>query len=138
MGQINKVIRQLVIGFLLLIPVFANSQSEKFEEFIDKFCMDSSFQVSRVKFPLEYISWDYEADKELTLHIQKENYKYDKLYYYSDAYAVFYDNFDCKIRDSDEMVFRWKGLTDMDRKYYFKKIENKWFLIKILDYDPLK
>lgn len=138
MKRINKIIKQLIISFGLFIPIIANSQPENFEEFIDNFCMDSSFQISRVQFPLLYISWDYETDKEIELYIQKEKYKYDKLYYNSDAYAVFYDNFDCKLKDSDEMVFRWKGFTDMDRRYYFKRINGIWFLIKILDYDPIE
>ena len=48
---------------------------------------------------------------------------------------MFYDNFDCMFRETDEMVFRWRGITDMDRRYYFKRINDKWYLVKILDYD---
>ena len=112
--------------------------SEKFDDFIIQFCTDSSFQISRIKFPLLYITWDYDIDKEMATHITKENYKFDRLFCYSDAYSVFYDNFDCKFRDTGEMVFRWRGFTDMDSRYYFKRIKGKWILIKILDYDPIK
>lgn len=133
----NKIIK-LVIAFMFF-PMLANSQTEKFDEFIDKFCTDSSFQVSRTKFPLLCISWSFEENKETEIYIKKESYKFDKLFYYvreySEAYTIFYDNFDCKIPDTDEMVFRWKGFTDMDRRYYFKRINGIWFLVKMLDYD---
>jgi hypothetical protein len=57
---------------------------------------------------------------------------------HGEAYTVFFDNFDCKFRDTGEMVFCWKGFTDMDVRYYFKRLEGKWFLVKILNYDPLE
>ena len=44
---------------------------------------------------------------------------------------MIYDNFDCKLRETDERVFRWKGFTGMDERYFFKRISGKWFLIKI-------
>lgn len=132
----------IVLLFFFLNPVKIVSQNENFENFIVKFSQDSIFQINRIIFPLKYITWDYSSDKEITVQIEKSKYKFDKLYYSlqysSEAYTIFYDNFDCKFRDTDEMVFRWRGFTDMDRRYYFKRIDNKWFLVKILDYDPLE
>lgn len=131
----NKVIIFLIA--LGILPLFGYSQNEKFDEFIHEFCNDSVFQVSRVKFPLLCLSWDMEVDKEIEIYIKKEAYRFDRLFYnnQSDGYTVFYDNFDLKIPDTDEMVFRYKGFTDMDIRYYFKRTSGKWFLIRILDYD---
>ncbi len=134
----NKIV-WIISCFIFCFPLSANSQSENFDSFIVEFCNDSCFQMSRVKFPLQYLSWDYETDKEITIQIQKEDYTFDRLFCddYSDAYTIFYDNFNCKFRNTGQMVFRWRGFTDMDRRYYFKRIKGRWFLIKILDYDPI-
>ncbi|NCA84410.1 MAG: hypothetical protein EOM83_02425 [Clostridia bacterium] len=42
-----------------------------------------------------------------------------------------FDNFEGTLRDTDERLFQWIGTeTGVDVKYYFKKIDGKWFLIK--------
>ena len=115
-------------------------QNEKFDDFIYEFTHDSAFQFSRVTFPLTFISWDYEKDKECVFSLKKEQYQFQRLhfgleYMGSDAYTVFYDNFDCKFRDTGEMVLRWRGFTDMDDRCYFKRMDGKWYLVKMLNYD---
>lgn len=138
-------IKVLIIASILIpkILISQNTQNEKFNNFIDEFTTDSVFQFSRIHFPLPYITWDYENnDTEVTYFIQKDKYIFDPLYSQqikcSDAYSVFYDNFDCEFKDTGEMVFRWVGFTDMDRRYFFKRIEGKWYLIKISSPDPLE
>ncbi|BEG99119.1 hypothetical protein BSYN_13840 [Bacteroides sedimenti] len=90
---------------------------------------------------MQYVSWDWDNDKEVVTEIKKEKYKYDILYFSleecTDVFTIFYDNFDCKFRETDEMVFRWKGFTSVDRRYYFKRLNGIWILIKIVDYDPI-
>ncbi len=141
----NYLINKNLILLFLLLPVsfFAKSQNESFDKFFSKFAQDSVFQLSRVSFPLTCISWDYEKDEEYTTLIQKNSYQYDRLHYSlemrgEDAFPVFYDNFNCKYRDTGEMVFQWKGFSSGDRRYYFKRIDGEWILVKILDYDPLE
>jgi hypothetical protein len=135
--------KKILIAFALVILPFAlMSQKESFNTFIKKFSLDSVFQMERIVFPLTYVTWDYGNDEEQTINLKKSDWKYDKLYYAFeekyDAYPVFYDNFDCDFRDTGEMIFQWKGFYSVDRRYYFKRIENRWYLIKILDYDPLE
>ncbi len=125
---------------LILILIFSFcilKAQENFDKFISKFAQDSTFQYSRILFPLNCVTWDFENDKEFAFSLTINQWNFDRLYYdnFSDAYTVFYDNFDCKFRETDEMVFRWRGITDMDRRYYFKRINDKWYLVKILDYD---
>lgn len=140
----NKDIIKILFLLIFSLPIITiKAQNEKFDEFIKSFSQDSVFQISRIKFPLIYISWDYENDNEYETLINKEKYKYDNLFYSllekgQDAYSIFYNNFECKFEDTGEMVFRWKGFTDVDRRYYFKRINGIWFLVKILDYDPLE
>ena len=135
-------INKFILLLLLFNPIIIKSQNEHFDTFISKFTQDSAFQLERISFPLTYISWDYEDDKEIIIFVERKEYKFDRLYYSlqekEDAYPVFYDNFDCTFRDTGEMVFRWRGFTDTDRRYYFKRVEREWFLVKILDYDPIE
>lgn len=138
----NIIIKNLFL-LIFLLPLITRAQNEKFDDFIKLFAQDSIFQISRIEFPLKYLSWDYEKDKEYETAISKEKYKFDNLYFYlldcgQDAFPIFYDNFECKFGDTGEMVFRWIGFTDVDRRYYFKRINGIWFLVKILDYDPLE
>ena len=104
------------------------------------------FQISRVVFPLPYITWSFnesfDEEKEDTLYITIDKYRFNNLHYgfirCGEAYPMLYDNFDCKFRDTGEMVFRWVGFTDMDLRYYFKRIKGKWYLIMIYSNDPLE
>ena len=132
---------KLVLLFFCL-PLLLKSQNEAFDTFIRKFALDSVFQMDRTQFPLPCIYWDYEEDKEAEFAIAKKEWRHKILHFGMeneghDAYPVFYDNFDCQFRDTGEMVFRWRGFTDMDVRYYFKRLDGKWFLVKVLNYDAV-
>jgi len=64
---------KILLEFFLLFVIFTNliAQNEKFDNFINNFCQDSMFQFSRIKFPLLYISWDYDNDREYEIFIYK-------------------------------------------------------------------
>lgn len=134
-------ITKVALLLLTINPIVARSQHEGFNTFITRFAQDSVFQVHRVCFPLVYVTWDYENDKELTFSLREDSYQYDRLFFLledrgEDAYPVFYDNFNCEFRDTGEMVFQWKGFSSGDRRYYFQLLNGIWFLVKIMDYDP--
>jgi hypothetical protein len=134
--------KTLMAFTLAILPVALMSQKESFNAFIKKFSLDSTFQKERIVFPLTYATWDYENDEEQTITLRESDWKYEKLYFVFeekyDAYPIFYDNFDCEFRDTGEMVFQWKGFYSVDRRYFFKRVENLWYLIKVLDYDPIE
>lgn len=126
-------------AFLLILFVFVShnilSQKEDFDKFLHKFSYDSAFQVSRVKFPLLNINLNSETLDVDTLNIRPRDYKLTNMQYEllkcTEAYTQVYDNFDCELRDSDERVFRWRGFTGMDERYYFKRLtDGCWYLLK--------
>ena len=128
--------RSLILQFSFFLLAFpSNAQVESFDNFLSKFSNDSLFQISRVEFPLKYIFLNddtFERDSSL---INKKDYDINKLHYSlydcSEAFPAIYDNFKSQLRDTDERVFRWKGFTAMDERYYFKRRRGKWFLIRI-------
>jgi hypothetical protein len=124
----------MIFTFLPLLTV-CFGQNEVFEKFLYKFANDSIFQLSRVEFPLKYFFTNNDTFEDDSTFIMKKDYKFDRLQYSNldctDAYSLIYDNFDCKFGDTNERVFRWVGFTDMDMRYYFKRKQGKWYLIKI-------
>ena len=59
-------------------------------------------------------------------------------YFYFDSNSSyrpqFYDSFSATLKDTDERVFAWLGIeTGVKIYYFFKRIEGKWYLIKIKD-----
>jgi hypothetical protein len=111
------------------------AQVENFDTFLKNFSNNRDFQISRIDFPLKYVFLDDETFKLDSSLVSKKDYNVTKLHYSlfncSEAYPMIYDNFKCELRDSDERVFRWKGFTGMDERYYFERKVGKWFLIKI-------
>ena len=135
----NKKSRKYLLNFagLFSLLLFANAcaaQVESFDEFLPKFSNDSLFQMSRVSFPLKHVFLDDDTFERDSTTISKEDYRLNKLYYElyecSEAFPVLYDNFEGNVKDTNERVFQWKGFTGMDERYYFKRIEGEWFLVK--------
>ncbi len=117
---------------------YSQESKESFEEFIKKF-EDEAFQISSIKFPLEMTFIDQESFEESSKELAKEEWTYTHFYLNflfngEDAYPQIYDNFDRKLRDTDERVFSLIGFSDLNINYYFKRIEGKWYLIKIEDF----
>jgi hypothetical protein len=133
--QMKKI---LVASFTLLLLTlkFATCQNvkENFNSFMYQFGSDSEFQKSRIHFPLEFITWanPYEIGGEIdTLYIEMENWEHDYFYMNQSYRPQIYDNFDGVLKDTDERLFQWIGIeTGVDVKYFFKRIDGKWFLIK--------
>jgi len=135
----DHIMNYIKISFSVCLFLFNTSckaqKKEVFEDFISRFANDTTFQLERINFPLKYDYLEEENFEEVSQQIKKADYKTSRLYYdlieCSEAYTIFYDNFDLELRDSDERVFRWKGFTGMDERYYFKRIDGIWFLVKI-------
>lgn len=131
---------QLILVVLSTMTLSAQQNNkEDFFSFIYTFAHNKEFQIQRVKFPVLYTSWDYDKNKKVTSVIEKSDYVTTEFYFknLSDdgLFISFFDNFRPKFRDSGKMVLRWWGMSDMDLRYYFKKIERKWYLVRISSSD---
>jgi hypothetical protein len=124
-----------MVIFACFVSMKCVGQTEDFDKFLIKFSNDSIFQVSRVEFPLKYVFLDDDTFETDSSMINKVDYRFNRFHYTllecSEAYPVFYDNFKRELRDTGERVFRWKGFTGMDERYYFKRKNNKWFLVRV-------
>lgn len=113
--------------------------NEDFWTFFWKFMTDTSFQVTRITFPLEYITWkelpngDIDLGGEIvTVHIPKKEWNHDYLYASTaNERTQVYDNFKLKFQPTNERVLHWFGIeTGGDAKYFFKAFKSKWYLVK--------
>lgn len=131
--------KQLFILLLLISSIgYSQENKELFDDFIKNF-EDKEFQLDRIKFPVEMTSIDKDTFEEVNTEITKEDWTHTHFYQLpllngQDAYPQLYDNFERQLRDTDERVFSWKGYTDLNVNYFFKRIEGKWYLIKIEDF----
>jgi len=105
-----------------------STKKEKFEEFILKFMPDSSFQVSRIKFPLKYIKQNEDDGVDSTL-IQKKDWIIISFYSRDKYRTQTYDNFEKQMRDTDKRLVEFFGLdSGVNKEYKFQRINGFWYL----------
>ena len=110
------------------------NKNEEFESFLYKFSSDSVFQINRIKFPLEYVTLNYDTYEEIKTTIDKKNWRMDYLFMNEEKRSQIYDNFSLSFKDTDERVFCWHKVENgINVMYFFKRIEGKWYLIKFED-----
>ncbi|NLI87737.1 MAG: DUF4348 domain-containing protein [Bacteroidales bacterium] len=130
----KTIITTIVLIMISICTSFSQRTNEDFNIFFFKFSVDSVFQIERIKFPLEFKTWE---DPEeiggdiVTIQIKKEDWKHDYFFMTENYRPQIFDNFEGELRDTDERLFQWIGIeTGVNVKYFFKRIEGKWFLIK--------
>ena len=103
---------------------------ESFQFFIAYFNLDTVFQIDRIKFPVQVGS-----EK-----ISKEEWKHLDLTFKSENKTKEINPFTTIVNDGESKCqITQKGLNgyDMKRKFYFKKINDKWYFIKMKGYPKL-
>lgn len=129
-------IKTILFILFVMHSLGAFSQTEDFFSFIIRFSSDSAFQYSRVMYPLEIISWDYDEDVETSIKIWEKDYSQITLLNLnsecSDGFMYVSPNVPMEV---NEMILEIKGLTDASDKYWFAVIEGKWYLVKYRNYD---
>ena len=107
-------------------PVASKDISTDYETFFKKFEADKSYQASHIKFPYQYASEG--PDGSTNEEIQKSKYKYFGLF------KEKVKNEYTKINDNEFKVEKRGVESGVAVDYYFKKFENEWYLVKIVDY----
>ncbi len=110
---------------------------EDFDDFFYKFMIEANFQLSRVKFPLEFIGFKdgYPGDEIDTIYFTKDKWQHNSYYLDKQSIPIIYDNYDMELQNTDERVFVWSGVENgINIKSFFKRIDGKWYLIKQEDF----
>ena len=127
--------KKTLFFFLLLFPVLVNGQDkEYFDSFLYEFSSDSSFQMSRIQFPLPFKTMNYETYEEVEMDLSMEQWNFHSVLPSHESFTQTYDNFETEMDDSGERVFSITGNRNgINVYYFFKRIDGKWFLIKFKD-----
>lgn len=132
------------ISVFLLLGIFScssgsavtNQENEEFFSFFQMFCMDESFQISRIKFPLEEVYLSENLNDVITTRVEKDDWKYVRIKdFKNNTFEYYFDSFDNQsLPDKDEKVYSILGIENGTQvNYYFKREEGKWYLIKVED-----
>ncbi|MEX0965966.1 MAG: DUF4348 domain-containing protein [Bacteroidia bacterium] len=111
--------------------------TEDFETFFYQFMYDPDFQISRIKFPLPFIYFKDgdPGDETDTTFLTKEKWEHNHYFLNETSIPVIYDNYEMKLRNTEERVFVWSGVENgIYVTSYFKRINGKWFLIRKEDF----
>jgi len=112
-------------------------EQEDFDDFFYKFMIEPDFQLSRVKFPLEFVGFKngYPGDDLDTIYFTKDKWKHNPYYIDKTSIPVIYDNYKMKLQNTDERMFVWSGVENgIYVSSYFKRIDCKWYLIREEDF----
>ncbi|MGB1295726.1 MAG: DUF4348 domain-containing protein [Flavobacteriales bacterium] len=110
-----------------------NLEMENFDNFFHRFMTDWDFQISRIKFPLQF---DHFKDgvpgtEIVTSKLTVDNWKHDYFFINESSIPIIYDNFELNLRKTNERVFVWGGVENgIFVTSYFKQIKGKWYLVK--------
>ncbi|MBK7223981.1 MAG: DUF4348 domain-containing protein [Saprospiraceae bacterium] len=106
-----------------------------FNAFVDKFSSDSTFQLSRTKFPLK-IKW-YDIDNDKDSLIYKERSSFEMMDFRKKKSTGQYDQWEQKIvvdKNNTSATIEIRGIENgIMVDYLFEKINGAWMLIEIDD-----
>ncbi|MFD0975392.1 DUF4348 domain-containing protein [Salinimicrobium gaetbulicola] len=111
-------------------------EQEDFDRFFYKFMIEPDFQISRVKFPLEFVGFKdgYPGSDTDTVYFTKDKWQHNSYYLDKQSIPIIYDNYQMKLQNTNERVFVWTGVENgINVKSFFKRIDGKWYLIKVED-----
>lgn len=108
----------------------AGSRGEGFEEFFTRFRQDTSFQLSRIRFPLPRFSQADDAEQRL----DRAGWEFEPFYTGQETYTQVFDNFAMRPADTDERVYALIGVaSDVRQNYLFRRIGGRWYLVRVED-----
>ena len=127
MRKINRVLL-FFVAVVLSAGVCRGQEQEGFAAFASRFLSDCEFQKSRVTFPLQ--SWQYDEDTFRVVVVEEEDWQ-----------CVPVSSFSVKMGECvepEEQGVRCIVFTVEDTgilvEYRFGKIEERWFLVGVVDY----
>jgi hypothetical protein len=115
----------------------ALADSEEFDKFIQKFSTEESFQIERIKFPINIIVPDAGHEGMAPMHetIGKYDWEMIDLSYDSTFLTRPYDQYYQAVRfTNDTAVVEIRGIDNgIYADYYFSLINKKWYLVTLYE-----
>lgn len=113
-----------------------SNDSENFINFLFRFMNDSSFQISRTKFPFKINTWTgtEEESKDTTYFKVQSQWSFISLYNGLDSLTNFSNDLNSEIKDRNNINVMIQGVENgIAMTYRFQKIDNLWFFVELED-----
>jgi hypothetical protein len=107
-----------------------------FEIFIEHFNKDSTFQISRIAFPLKLIEPDWEKEGELVeRRVQRSEFRKLDFSYDKSMPTREFDKYEQRVKvKKDKAVIEIRGIDNgIMSDSFFEKRNGKWTLVSIID-----
>jgi len=115
----------------------AVSQAEEFDQFIQQFSSEESFQLKRIQFPIRVIipNTEHEGMAPMEETITKYDWEMLDLTYDSTYLTRPYDQYYQVVRyKNDTAVVEIRGINNgIYANYYFAMINKKWYLVTLYE-----
>ena len=106
-----------------------------FNDFIDKFSTDSTFQLSRTKFPLKTKWYDLDNDRDSLIY--RERSSFEMMDFRKKKSTGQYDQWEQRIvvdKNNTSAIIGFRGIENgIMVDYLFEKINGAWMLIEVDD-----
>lgn len=126
--------RQSIERQTQIIPT-KEAVDNNFNDFIDKFSVDSAFQLSRTKFPLKIKWYDLENDRDSLIYRDKSSF--EMMDFRTKKSTGRYDQWEQKIvidKSNASATIEIRGIENgIMVDYLFEKVNGGWMLIEIDD-----
>jgi len=109
---------------------------ENFEVFFQRFRNDSSFQITRVKFPWTLMTWEPGTDAPAKQLVDKQVWKHLRFYYEAGYATRQLDAYTQQVKSyGDTVKLELRGVDNgIMTDYEFTMDNRKWFLVSEKDY----
>ena len=111
-------------------------RAENFDVFFEKFKNDSSFQITRVKFPWTLVTWEPGTDAASKQLINQKDWKHLGFYYEAGYATRQIDAYTQQVKSyGDTVKLELRGVDNgIMTDYEFAMDNRKWFLVSAKDY----
>lgn len=117
------------------LSVTPDPSDQKFADFIEKFSADSTFQLSRTKFPLKVTWYDHDTDQDSLFFINKPDFQMVDLRKKKSSGE--FDQWEASTVLSNNKTSATIRISGIDNGimvfYHFEKINGAWMLVDVED-----
>lgn len=112
----------------------STSNSENFDEFLQNFNSDSSFQISRIIFPLKKEALSQDFLEEVSFSIQKKHWRFLPILGSADFFIQISNPDEKGVEKSNRKLLELNGIENgLYISYEFQLVDNQWFLVSWID-----
>ena len=121
----------LLLSSSFSFPALGQQKLEDFDTFRSRFFSDSTFQIERIRFPLQVVVNNTLEDKSDTSYVSKELWKFSNLHYVEEVELLVKGGEPGHL--AERVVHIHGTESGVNVQLFFKRVGRKWYLFHVLD-----